>query len=384
MPHMSRLDQSLLASLALGLLVSVPFVSQAASPLFARFSSDRPTPYAGESFCLTLAIHVSGETLDKQISVNNLPAPTDIQLGNFEELPIETTTLDGLTYEVRKFRTWARATHPGSISLAPLLGGSLIRTTRSNFFMQETRRPVQIPVEPFSIQVRQLPDTGRPPEFSGLVGTYTLTAIATPLDIAPGDLVTLSCSIQGDPLPSTYRMPALKDIPRLKTYEMKLLPNESTPTRHVLQQVLVPEDTRVDAIPPISLVIFNTQIGRYTTLTSGPFPLRYHAERAPIQPAAVPPSASTPAAAVTNAPAPPPTTGFWKRLLARFDGEAAGITTGPAGAQVYLAPSESSESLFVIKSGTHVTVENTHGEWVRIRSGEGIGWVPKGAIKSGK
>ena len=374
MPHMRRFDQMILFHV----LLFLPWVGQAAAPLFARFTADRPSPYAGEAFVLVIAIHVTGDTLGKQLSINNLPATNDLQVGTFEELPIETVTLDTQPYEVRKFRAWARAPRPGAVTLAPRLDGTLVRTTRSNVFMQESRRGIQIPVEPFSIPIRQLPNTGRPAGFSGLVGTFALAARAAPLDIAPGDLVTLTSFIQGDVLPETYARPELRAIPYLKTYEIKFLANESSATCHVMQQILVPDTSVLKAIPALSLVVFDTKEEHYKTLTAGPFPLRTHAERAPVEPVLLPSAAPRPATAVTNPP--PARPGFWDRLMNHLGRTPEATVAGSATVQVYFAPSEASEPLFTLKPGTQVSVETSHEDWVRIHADAGIGWVRKDAL----
>ena len=280
----------LMTCLAASMMVA-PGMSRSAPATVARFSSDRGALYAGEAFQLTLTIYISGETLDKQINIANLPAPTDLQLRSFEELPLETEVHDGRAYEVRKFRTWARPSKAGSLVLAPRLDGTTIQTTRAFFMVQEMRQPLSIPVEPFTLTIHPVPLLGRPAGFSGLAGSFSFTVQAKPLDIAEGDLITLTYTIAGDWLPDTFPKPSIRTGKGLKAYELKPIPEDCSPTKQVYQQTVVPENSSVTSVPACSFSYFDTRTAGYKTQTGGPFRIRYHVEHilpqpiyAPIQP----------------------------------------------------------------------------------------------------
>ncbi|MEI6167019.1 MAG: hypothetical protein WCS52_07475 [bacterium] len=384
MQHMYTFGQILGRTLAGGLLfLSLCLPAISAPPLFARFSTDRSTIYEGEAFQLTLAIHVTGETLAPQISIDALPAPDQMQLYPFQELPRETTTLDGLPYEVRKFRAWARAAKAGPVSLSPRLSGTFIQTTRSFFMMQESRRPASIPVETRVISIRPLPETGRPPDFSGLVGRFTFSAIPAPLNIALGDLITITYTIEGDLLPDTYLRPNIKPGPDLKVYELKPAGNESTLVRQVFNQTLVPCNSNLTALPACSLSYFDTRNMRYETLTAGPFPIHYHSEHAPAQ------SIYTPAPTHSNTVTPNLSEkstenagdSIWHRLDQQLRQGKGGTISGNDDVQVWLAPSEASLKLFRLKPGATVSLGATNENWIYVSSPSGSGWIPVAVIE---
>jgi hypothetical protein len=383
MQHMHTFDQILGRTLAGALLfLSLCLPAFSASPLFARFSTDRATIHAGEAFQVTLAIHITGETLAPQISIDALPPPDQLQLYPFQELPRETATIDGLPYEVRKFRAWARAPKAGSVSLSPRLSGTFIQTTRSFFMMQESRRPASIPVEPRLISIRALPETGRPPDFSGLVGHFTFSAIPPPLNIALGDLITITFTIEGDLLPDTYLRPTIKPGPDLKVYELKPAGNDSTPVRHVFNQTLVPCTTNLTALPTCSLSFFDTLNMRYETLRAGPFPIHYHAEHAPAQSIYTP--NPTHSATVTPNRVGRSTESvsgsLWRRLGQQLKQEKGGTIIGNDDVQAWLAPSESSTKLFTLKPGATVSIGATNENWLYVSSPSGAGWIPFGSV----
>jgi hypothetical protein len=355
------------------------------SPVTAHFSMDRSRIHAGEAFLLTLEFRISGDTLDKEISIAALPPPGELQLRSFEELPNETVVEGAKSTEIRRFRTWARVKNPGSMTLAPRLDGTLIQTSRTLFIMQQVRRPIHIPAEPFPLTALPLPGTGRPPQFSGLVGNYTFSVKAAPLDIALGDLITLTFTVEGDWLPETFSIPQAVSLPGLKVYDAKPVPSESSPTRQVFRQIVIPQESFIKALPAFSLTCFDSRESRYKTLISGPFPITLHAERPPNHPVYIPTQALT---GCTTQTAPPPATldpsppdSWWIRAGNRLQGHQRLVIQGDTDTTARFAPSDSARELFTLQPGTPVTVDSSSAEWVRISCSLGIGWIPKKSAK---
>jgi hypothetical protein len=351
--------------------------------LFARFSLDREGLYAGEQFQLTLTIYVSGENLDRQITISGLPSPDRLHLDPFQELATETVTLEDRTYETRRFRCRARCLAAGPIVLAPTLQGALVDIVRNYFFVQQRQRPVSVPVESCTLTVKALPDEGRPAGFSGAVGRFALQADAMPRDIAVGDLVTVTLRIIGEGLPDACTPPTVPEAPDIKTYEVKPVPEENNDAQRVFRQTLVPVAATVRAIPAVSFAYFDARQGQYRTLTAGPFPLAFHAERGPTQQIYVPTSGVT--AAVSNRAkptgiAPPPSAGWFTRLQNRLLGRRPATIGGKEDVTVRLAPADSAQPLFTLKPGVAVVIDSAAEGWVRVSCREGIGWVPDTAV----
>ena len=383
MTDMRSVDQTIDKGrrLLLALLVALPAAAPAAAPLFARFTADRPAPYAGEAFQLTLRIHITGGNLDKQISISGMPDASELQIRGFEELPIESVSLDGVSYEVRPFRTWARATRAGVLSLNPRLDCTWLQVSRSFFFMQESRRPAADVAEPFRIEVRPLPPPPPATSCSGLVGAYRFAASAAPLDVAPGDLITLTMSVEGDWIPDTFRLPILESSPAFKVYEMKPDPESPSPNRWTGRQTIVPQGSANTVIPALTLTLFDPATGTYKPLTAGPFPVTFHAEKVINQPVYSPPKRGTGDVRAITGPtdtreAPPPDSRVY-RLVKALTGRRDVIIVGRSDVTVRYAPMESSQALFTLKPGTRAGVDSEHEEWLRVATPQGTGWVPR-------
>jgi hypothetical protein len=249
--------------------------------------------------------------------------------------------------------------------------------------MQESRRPASIPVETKVISIQPLPETGRPKDFSGLVGRFTFTAIPTPLTIALGDLITVTFTIEGDLLPDTYLKPVIKPGADLKVYELKPVKSDNTPERHVSTQTLVPSHITLTAIPSCTLSYFDTRSLRYETLRAGPFPLHYQAEHTPAQ--SIYTMNATPSNTVTPHRIEPPTdigrASIRDRFTHRLKQENKRKVIGESDIPVWLAPSESSIKLFPLKPGATVFTGATHENWISVSSPAGSGWVPATALE---
>lgn len=372
-----------LCSLLTAFLLVTPVI--ATPTVSAYFSADRTNIWAGEAFQLTLEFRISNATLDKQINITDFP-PTGLQLRSFEEVSGETIQQNDNTVEIRRFRTWALAPQAGFLTITPRLDGMLIQTSRTLFSTQQTMHRVQIPCKPFSVAIKMTPQNGQPPGFSGLVGNFTFQTTAAPLDIAIGDLITVTTSITGDWLPENFIMPSVNAIPGLKVYESKLVPEESSPTRRVFRQTVIPETTLIKAIPSLRLITFDTRKARFTTQTAGPFPLVYHAEKPIAEPLYMPTNpvsgSVTTAIISVSTHAPSPTESLWSKLIRKSKNHTEFIVQGDSDVTVRIAPSGSARDLFILKPGATVTVDSTDDDWTRISCEQGIGWIPTNRIRS--
>lgn len=128
-----------------------------------------------------------------------------------------------------------------------------------------------------TLKVRPLPATGRPPDFSGVVGHGELVAAADPQTLVIGDPVTLTVRLRGFPMPEAV---TLRPLAKLADFDGQfLVPEAQAPPRvqtgeAVYVQSVRPLRTAVAQVPALKLVVFNPENGRYETLATRPIPLR--------------------------------------------------------------------------------------------------------------
>ena len=127
--------------------------------------------------------------------------------------------------------------------------------------------------DPAVLRVQPLPDAGRPPDFSGLVGGCSVTAAASPAVVQVGDPVTLELSVSGHPHPEIIPAPEISKIPAfLKEFEFSgdaAVPVTRDGAR-VFRYTIRPRHASVTEIPSVMLSFFNTESQSYRTSTSQP------------------------------------------------------------------------------------------------------------------
>ncbi len=248
-------------------------------------------------------------------------------------------TIGGRTYQVYTFKTAIAAARPGKFEVGPVTAKAAVvlprrpsapRTTRPRspfdlfnlddpfsdpffsdpFGSMGERTELPIRSEPVTLNVKPLPPNA-PPNFSGAIGNFTMTADAKPKTVQVGDPITATSTITGRGNFDRMNGPVLEDergwhkyppsskfkqdddvgISGEKTFEMVIAPNEKKP-----------------AVPPLVFAYFDPVKENYVTLRSNPVPIQVEGGAAPAASAATAPAAgataATPTATVAVTPAP--------------------------------------------------------------------------------
>ncbi len=241
-------------------------------------------------------------------------------------------TIGGRTYQVYTFKTAIAAARPGKLEIGPVTAKAVVvlprrpstspRTRpRSPFDLfnlddpfsdpffsdpfgstgERTELPIQS--ETAALNVKPLPPN-TPPNFSGAIGNFTMTADAKPKTVQVGDPITVTSTITGRGNFDRMNGPALEDergwhkyppsskfkqdddvgMSGEKTFEMVIAPNEKKP-----------------AVPPLVFAFFDPVKENYVTLRSTAVPIQ-------VEGGAGPSAATAPAVAATSA-APTSTVG---------------------------------------------------------------------------
>ena len=240
---------------------------------------------------------------------------------------------------------------PGRVAAEPRLSAEFGRVERRGVMtiaQSAGRRTLAAPGRLFV--VNPLPENGRPADFSGLVGAFSLAGALDAAACAPGDIVNLRWELRGDGADELAEPPSVAPGRGFKVYPPHVEARERG--RLAVSQALVPVSTNAAAVAAVSLSVFDPAAGAYRALSAGPFPLRVSARPpAPPEPA---PAAAGPPAESEAAPAVP--------VPARF------------------APGASARELFVLGEGERVRVRELapDGAWLRVlRLSDGAtGWIP--------
>jgi hypothetical protein len=138
-------------------------------------------------------------------------------------------------------------------------------------FQQTEERRVAIAAETETLTVLPLPSEKMPADFTGAVGNYSLTVTAGPTNVAAGDPITVRVQIAGRGVFNSLTLPE-----QPAWHDFKVYPPTSTVTNtdplgvqgaKIFEQIVVPQNSDVKAVPPFSFSFFDPDRKSYRTLT---------------------------------------------------------------------------------------------------------------------
>ncbi|HYD48238.1 MAG TPA: BatD family protein, partial [Terriglobales bacterium] len=243
-------------------------------------STARESVYVHERLPIEVTLYVRG-TRVSDIAFPTLSAP-GLSIEPFGQPDRGTDQLDGLTYEVLRFKTFVVPLQAGPRSLGPAALRLNVVTQGSGFFMSQ-KRPVDLQSNQVPLEVKALPQAGRPADFAGAVGRFTLEVTAAPTDVLAGDPITLKMMLRGEGNLTDAQPPRLSERSGFRVYDPQPAQGEAQGVR-LFEQVIIPESAEVKVLPPVRFSYFDVGAGEYRTLTSAAIPLNVRARAENVAP----------------------------------------------------------------------------------------------------
>jgi hypothetical protein len=260
-------------SILLGaMLCSISHNIVAAQIRTARFLTKPEYIFVNQSFELFVEVEltVGCEVQNLQFTDFTMNAGL-FTLGSFEALPKMQRAVEGgkMTVDVLRFKTIGQATGVGEHPVRTRLQCQLVERTGGGFFSSFFSRAVQCNVEPFVLRIQAVPEVGKPANFSGAVGTFTVQGKLSSSTAQPGDILTLTTSVEGegDLRPATLPVPSRID--GFKIYPLKEVTREMSLLR--AEQIVIPQSTNATEIGAISFSFFNPVTRTFEVAKAGPF-----------------------------------------------------------------------------------------------------------------
>lgn len=192
----------------------------------------------------------------------------------------------------------------GKFTINPLSINMLaeVGTGQYDYWGDEITRTAQLTVssQAETITVRPLPQQGRPADFSGAVGQFTMNASLSKPEVNTGESSTLSIDIKGTGNISQIKLPEPEIPSEIERYDPKVQSSSSLTATTLKgyqseQFILIPRVKGTYAIPKIEFSYFNPGTGKYVTLSSAQMTLKATGEgviQTPRQPSAAPTTAA--------------------------------------------------------------------------------------------
>lgn len=272
-----------------------PLTAMADAPYSLDLAIDRQRLYPGQSALLTVTLTHPAESLPGALAYPRLAAAEGVSVAEFATPGHSVADRNGRTVSRLEFRAGLTAVTPGS----HLIGPAQIRAEQrqpaagGSFFGETSTVPVTITSAPLTLTVLPLPTEGRPADFSGAVGTFSITTSVTPHRVEPGDPLTVTTVISGSgDLAGTV-------CPQVSAKGFRGYPPVARRAdgRLECRQTVLPPHGATE-VPPLAFSFFDSDTSRYRTVTSAAAPFSTVSApappTAPLTRAAAPDSAQPP------------------------------------------------------------------------------------------
>ncbi len=232
--------------------------------------------YVNQPFEIMMELEVgSGLDIDN-IRVQGFPNnPEYIAMGNLQQERVRRTRRrpDGAVSDVLIFKSRARCLKPLSHEFTPVLSCDVVERRSRGFFSTSSSVLKRMQLTPFTLTAKALPAEGKPVDFSGAVGRFTLNGVLSRRDVRPGDLITLALELSGEGWLNNAAPPSPPASPLFKSYPPREILREENRIR--TEQIVIPTSTNAVLIAPAAFTYFNPDSGQYETCRSAPFELRF-------------------------------------------------------------------------------------------------------------
>lgn len=226
----------------------------------------------GEGFVLQ---QLSGKPVQSREIVNNVQYTVLTWNSSLSGIKEGTHTL-GMELEARLLskeqRRRSSQRHP--MFNDPFFGDSFF----DDFFGSYREKEVTIASPELEVTVCSLPVDGRPENFSGAIGDFKLDVSAEPVEIWPGDPITLRMTVSGHGNFNRVQVPKLSREKGWKIYTPSAEYFEDTQPgygKKVFEQAIVAKDRNLNEIPIITFSYFDPDVPGYKTLSADPIPFKF-------------------------------------------------------------------------------------------------------------
>lgn len=231
---------------------------------------DVPVFKSGD-FYIEEASEATGGPTREQIVIDGIPTT----------VTMDRQSIRGMEATVISFSKVLIPKRPGQITLDPVTISAEVAVGRirtndpfNPYRMKYERVAAQS--KPVELEVLPLPVTGKPAQFYGLVGRYTISASAAPTKVNVGDPITLTIRIGDNPYLKPVQWPQLEQIPELAA-NFRIPTERASPILDggykVFTQTIRASHDAVTEIPAIPLAYFDPVRGTYVVAATSPIEL---------------------------------------------------------------------------------------------------------------
>jgi BatD DUF11 like domain len=257
---------------------------------YVRLSLPKRELYVGESVPVEIEVGMRSGFVS---SLNGLPRLTgdDFALNNLSRQPERSEKLiNGEPFVLFTWRSVLAVIKPGTFAIsaqAPLTIKIRTRPKRDtqlddrfgdpfwqNLFGTTIPKDIDVVSPSEEVKVLELPSAGRPPDFHGAIGTFSIASDITPSKSDAGDPMTLRMRITGSGSFDRVDSPMLERLDQWKTYPPKSSFTTSDPIgfsgMKTFEQPVIASKPGAQTLPALSFSYFDPNARKYETAHSPP------------------------------------------------------------------------------------------------------------------
>ncbi|MBS3766612.1 MAG: protein BatD [Candidatus Cloacimonetes bacterium] len=242
--------------------------------VFLRATATKNEVYVGEPFSVQYKIYstenLTGLQAEKMPEFSNFLKKEVFQADNINH---SLETLNGKRYYTYKISEYTLfPTTAGSFELDRMRLVCSYSVPSKSFFDFGTTKRKRLLSTPVNINVKSLPDVNKPAEFSGAIGSFTITSGIDKNRVKAGQSITYTLTISGSGNLDMFDLPRLPRINNVESFEpdteTKFTNSRKTTGQRILKYVLIPQEQGEFTIPAIEFSFFDTNSKSYTTISS--------------------------------------------------------------------------------------------------------------------
>lgn len=255
---------------------------------FMKLSFPKTKVYVGESILARLELYLRDDVQNfGNFQLNS--APTDgFSAGKTVELQNQRRRVQvgNRAYTVIPLALPLTTVKAGALDVGPFTGSCVVvlpSEQRNAFFIfnQGEQKQITLATETLHIESKPLPEAGKPANFSGAVGQFSLAASAGPTDVTVGDPITVRVQISGRGALDGVALPTQDAWKNFKTYppttKLETTDQFGFQGTKTFEQIISPLNNDVHELPALNFAYFNPEDGQYHTLTHPAVPLNVKA-----------------------------------------------------------------------------------------------------------
>lgn len=264
--------------------------------VFVKAYASKSSLYQGEQVVVTHKLYVSSN-VNGGFRVEKVDMPTQSGFWSYTlgdpnaDAPHSVETVNGKKYNVYEVRRTALFPQKsGTLTVSPMkieFLGRVIYQTRSNDFWDDffgggqraQDYNLDLSSNSVTLNVKPLPENGKTPEFSGVVGSFKMNSHLTRAELKSNDATNLTITIEGTGNLQHIEALDFNFPPDFDVTEPKITDNINTRGNGVtgsrsFEYIIIPRSAGDFTIPAAGFVYFDAASHQYKTLTTEEYTLK--------------------------------------------------------------------------------------------------------------